>query len=110
MSGWSSKRDYTAGRAKIDEENGQCRVCGSTFQVECAHLVARSQCGPGVGEDPRNLIPLCRTHHRQLDRQDMPYLDVLPYLSAEEQAYAVQIHPGKLVGAYRRLTNDREAA
>lgn len=110
MSGFTSKRDYTAGREKIDRENGRCRVCGSTFQVECAHLVARSQCAPGVGEDPRNTIPLCRTHHRQFDRQDLPYLDILPYLTREEQGYAVSIHPGGLYGALWRLTNDREAA
>lgn len=58
-----------------------------------------------MGEDPRNIVPLCgEVHHPAYDQGK---LDLLPYLSVEEQAYAVEIDPGGLMGALQRVTNAR---
>ena len=104
MSGWTSKRDYTAGRAKVDEE-GVCRVCGSSWRLEAAHVIPRSRVRPGMGEDPRNIVPLCGDQCHPA--YDQGRLDLLPYLTASEQAYAVEIDPGGLMGALQRVTNAR---
>lgn len=106
MSGWTSKRDYTAGRAKVDEE-GVCRSCGTSWQLEAAHLVARARIGPGVGEDPRNILPLCRACHSRFDRQATPYLDVLPLLTPAEMGFVAEHHPGGILGGLEAVTNAR---
>lgn len=96
------KRDWTAMRAKCDEERG-CRVC-LRAPVEAAHIIPRSRVREG-GEDARNCIPLCKPHHLLYDGGS---LDILPVLTREEQAYAVE-----LVGleeARRYVTNERAAA
>jgi 5-methylcytosine-specific restriction endonuclease McrA len=98
------RRDWTEARAKVERE-GRCRVCGATGQLDAAHLIPRSQVGPGPGEHPDNIVVLCRAHHRQYDLRT---LDILPYLSLDEQAYAVGLVG--LQGALRRLTGTREAA
>jgi len=97
-----------AARAKVDAE-GCCRSCGNTFQVEAAHILSRARISPGPAEDPRNIVPLGGNQgcacHRSFDEGS---LDILPYLSLEEQAYVVS-----LVGiaeAYRRTTGERVAA
>jgi len=94
----------------VDAE-GACRVCSPVDEaarwrggkLEAAHIIPRSQVRPGAGEDPRNIVPLCGPHHYHYDTGD---LDILPYLSREEQAYAVSLVG--LVGAWRRLTGERE--
>lgn len=95
-------RDWTAARAKVDRE--PCRVCLSPF-VDAAHIIPRSRATPGPGEDARNIVPLCRKHHVEYDQGR---LDLLPYLTREEQAYAVELVG--LYEAYRRTTNERLAA
>jgi len=89
------KRSWVAFRKKVELE-GCCRVCGKTSSVEAAHLIPRSQVAPGAGEDPRNCIPLCGGPsggcHNDYDRANPKTgctLDLLPYLSNEEQAYSV---------------------
>jgi hypothetical protein len=101
------KRDMRAARAKAEEQG--CRVCGSFFAVETAHVLPRSRVKPGPAEDLRNIIGLCGNRgcdaHRSFDEG---LLDILPFLSREEQAYATE-----LVGmaeAYQRVTNTKLAA
>jgi hypothetical protein len=101
------KRDMRAGRAKAEAEG--CRICGGTFGVEAAHILARARIKPGPAEDPRNIVGLCGNlgcaAHRSFDEGT---LNLLPYLTLEEQAFAVE-----LVGiaeAYQRITNTRLAA
>lgn len=97
-------RDWTEARAKVDWE-GVCRSCGVNdreARLEAAHLVPRSRVAPGPGENPHNIVPLCRGCHI---RFDAGALDLLPHLSFVEQAFMVA-----LVGleeAYRRATGER---
>lgn len=98
------KRDWTAPRAKVDEE-ARCRVCGSTVRLEAAHIIPRSQVAPGPGEDPRNIVPLCARCHADVHALR---LELLPVLTLDEQAYVAG-----LVGiarAQRMTTIDRGRA
>src|SRR4051812_31542325 len=88
----------TAQRSKVKTE-GRCRVCHSE-QVDPAHVTPRSV---GGCADPDCVIPLCRAHHRRYDRQEAPWLDVLPVLTVDEQAHVVR-HL-RIVGALERTTN-----
>jgi hypothetical protein len=101
------KRDMAAARRKAEEEG--CRLCGSTFAVEAAHVLSRARIKPGPAEDLRNIVGLCGhlgcDAHRSFDEGT---LDLLPYLTNVEQAYAVE-----LVGiceAFQRITHQRLAA
>lgn len=99
-----TKRNWAAARQKLEDE-GRCRYCARIGPLDPAHIIPRSRVRPGAGEDPRNILPLCRAHHDAYDRGS---LDVLPVLTREEQAYAVE-----LVGleeARRYVTNERSAA
>lgn len=100
------KRDWTAAREKVDAE-GRCRVCGcSGVKLDAAHIIPRSRVRPGAGEMPNNIVPLCNVPcHAEFDGHR---LDLLPYLTFEEQAYAVELVG--LAEAYRRITNERLAA
>lgn len=97
------RRDWAAAHDKVRAE-GNCRACHLPAQ-DPAHIVPRSRIGIGMGgEDPRNVVPLCRRCHGLYDEGA---LDLLPVLSLVEQAYAVE-----LVGleeARRRITNERAA-
>jgi 5-methylcytosine-specific restriction endonuclease McrA len=98
-------RDWSAARAKVEAEM-VCRVCLVHGALDAAHIVPRSRIGAGLGgEDPRNIVPLCRFHHAEYDQGT---LDLLPYLTRDEQAYAVVLVG--LYEAYRRTTNERLAA
>jgi hypothetical protein len=90
------------------EAEGRCRVCGrSDLRLEAAHIVSRARVRPGAGEDPLNIIPLCaRDCHRATT--GVPWTS-LPYLTREEQAKAVELHPGGLLGAVERITGERFA-
>lgn len=103
----TSKRDWTAARAKCDEQG--CRSCGATFGVEASHIIARSRIAAGPGENPLNILPLCGQFgcgaHRAFDAG---LLDILPLLTLEEQGFIAG-----LVGiaeAFRRATGVREVA
>lgn len=97
-----SRRDWTAAREKCENEDFRCRVCGR-LPTQAAHIVPRSRISIGYGgENALNICPLCARCHAAYDQGR---LDLLPFLTLEEQSYAV-----KLVGlaeAYRRVTNTR---
>jgi hypothetical protein len=99
------KRDWRAARAKVEAE-GACRRCGSTQLLDACHAIPRSRVGPPDGEDPLNILVLCRLCHQE--SHNGTGLDLLPYMTLEEQG-----HAAKLVGiaeAYQRLGNVRLAA
>ncbi len=75
-------RDWTAALDKKREE-GKCRTCPSRSQLEAAHVIPRS-----LGGDQHALatVPLCRSCHQRYDARE---LDLLPYLTKDEQAHAV---------------------
>jgi predicted restriction endonuclease len=96
-------RDWAAARAKVDEERA-CRHASPECagQLDAAHIIPRSRIPGPEAMMASNIVPLCRTHH---ERFDAGGLDILPYLTRDEQAFAVF-----LVGiaeAYRRLTGER---
>lgn len=93
------QRDWSAARGKVDSERG-CRVCSSREHVEAAHTIGRAHDGAVV--KPSDIVPLCTKHHMLYDAHR---LDLLPYLTHEEQASAVG-HVG-IVSALRRLTSTR---
>lgn len=94
-------RDWTMMREKVAHE-GACRVGGRVCgPPEAAHIIPRSRVRYG-GEGAENCVPLCREHHALYDTSS---LDILPYLTREEQAYAVALVG--LVEAYRYVTNQR---
>lgn len=82
-----------AAREKVDAE-GVCRVCGigGPEKLDAAHLWNRSQGGPGF-DDPEAIVPLCSDikggfgHHQEYDRYE---LDLLPYLTVDEQVSLVR--------------------
>jgi 5-methylcytosine-specific restriction enzyme A len=60
VTGRSSK--WPAVRARHLREQSNCRVCGTTEDVEAHHLKPFHQ-HPELELDPSNLITLCRDHH-----------------------------------------------
>jgi hypothetical protein len=87
------RRDWSEARAKVDQE-GRCRVCGSSWRVEAAHVVPRSV-APNGGEHPDSIVPLCGDyvdhvtgkatkgcHSRYDDKSEGFSLE--PYLTASE--------------------------
>lgn len=101
----SKRRNWTKPREKVEAE-GRCRVCARTgIKIDAAHLIPRSRVGPGEGEHPDNIVPLCQEScHPAFDLYG---LDLLPFLTLGEQAYAAGLVG--LVEAYQRLTNGRPA-
>lgn len=97
------KRDWEAAHEKCQRECC-CRVCGYG-STDPAHVIPRSRIKPGPAEDERNIVPLCRSCHVLYDQSK---LDLLPYLTQAEQAYAVELVG--LFEAYRRITNERWSA
>lgn len=102
------KRDWTAALEKVQAE-GRCRACGRPgsdyVPLDAAHIIPRSRVTHG-GEHSDNICVLCRTCHALFDGRK---LDLLPYLTRMEQAKAVELHPGGLLGAVERLTGERFA-
>lgn len=94
-----------AQRNKVQAE-GKCRVCGipdTVATLDPAHVADRSI---GGCDQPDCTIPLCRAVcHPAYDEHR---LDLLPYATKAEQAHAVS-HLG-IAAAFKRITNDREAA
>ena len=78
--------------------NTPCRVCGQAGQTERAHVSGRRFDKPRPGKrtlwvNPLDVIPLCgpATDSQSCHcRFDSGILDVLPYLTAEEQVRAVE--------------------
>ena len=95
------RRDWKAARAKVEADN-ECRVCGP-WGVEEAHTIGRKH-DPANGKvRPVDVVGLCPEHHRLYDARKF---NLLPYLTYEEQAAAVE-HVG-IVRALRRLTSGQE--
>ena len=95
-------------RAKVDEEGEMCRNCGGPH-AQAAHIIPRSlipKMGHSEldGEDARNCVPLCASRgcHTKYDNHT---LDILPLLTRQEQAYAVELVG--LLAAYRQITGQR---
>jgi len=84
-------------RAKVKDE--VCLVCGQG-PVDPAHLIARAR---GGGDDPREVIALCRAHHRAYDLRELSLLEY-EHLFPEESAYAVLNHG--IVQVVKRLANN----
>jgi hypothetical protein len=83
----SMGRDWSAAWEKVQEE-GRCRAASvdCSDQVDPHHIVPR---GSGLGDvvdAASNIVPLCRLHHELVHGGDF---DLLPYLTQDEQAYAV---------------------
>ena len=80
------RRVWTAARDKVEDE-GRCRRCTSPRSLEAAHIIPRSRITAGKGgEDPLNIVPLCRWCHQE---QHAGVFELLPLLSREEQSYIV---------------------
>lgn len=101
------KRDWSKARAKVDAER-RCRVCGNTGRVEAAHVIGRARDRDGVVA-AESIVPLCgpatdsgSCHGRYDGRK----LDLLPYLTPEEQTRAVA-DAGGIVSATIRVCGGR---
>lgn len=92
-------------------EEQRCRACAipaSVKPLEAAHIVARAHARPGLdwAEHEHNCVPLCggpHGCHAAYDRRD---LDLLPFLTREEQSHAVLL-AGGLVTALERLSGEK---
>lgn len=108
------RRSWAQAREKVEKE-GCCRVCGESEPLEAAHLIGRHAdpelYGPRGGVIrfvlPESIVPLCgstperRGCHQTYDERK---LDLLPYLSIEEQCEATRA-AGGIALAYKRLTS-----
>lgn len=107
-------RDWTAALDKVRRE-GCCRVCGASggVKIDAAHVVGRrNDPRPRPGQPRRvrrvradDIVPLCRPCHQAYDERR---LDLLPFLSLEEQAAAVSIMG--IESARRRISGTRRFA
>lgn len=102
------KRDWSDARAKIDAEGGLCRVCAA-FSAEAAHIIGRSHDEPKTPGSktlyvkPERIVPLCCVPDRRChERYDAHALDLLSYLTLDEQVQAVR-DAGGIESARRRL-------
>ena len=97
-------REWGEAIAKCRDE-GACRVCGLQTNLDAAHLAPRKHDKPkrlGVKTrkvDPNNIIPMCSRDHYLFDAGR---LDVLAYLTIEEQVHVVKTLGG-IDMARRRL-------
>jgi len=91
-------RNWKKARAKVDLE-GECRVCQSDYMVEAAHS-SYVRFDDNV-VDPMRIVPLCKECHMKYDAHN---LDILAYLSYEEQA--IVVNDLGIVRAYKRLTGE----
>jgi hypothetical protein len=76
-----------AQREKV--KGAPCVVCGNYEAVDPAHLIDRSLLTEGQ-DDPRAVISLCRTHHREYDDGLISVLEHLEPRHREELAFAVE--------------------
>jgi cytochrome c553 len=95
-------RDWSAAWHKVEQE-GKCRACPEK-RPDPHHIVSRSRHATNAELDrPENIVPLCRECH---DKAHTAKLDLLPFLKAHEQAYAVFICGG-LIEALQAITHQR---
>ena len=103
------RRSWAEARAKVDDEGG-CRVAGLVCAgvVQAAHVIGRAndplidpdKPAKGLYAPAIDIVPLCRAHHARYDRHE---LDLLPYLTPEEQTRAVAV-AGGIAAALRRIS------
>jgi hypothetical protein len=105
------ERDWTEARAKVDRER-LCRVCEARGPLEAAHVVNRGAADESHPDGGHRLIvravdvvPLCAACHRAYDGRT---LNLLPFLTPDEQTRAVQV-AGGIVRALQRTTSMRWA-
>ncbi len=89
-----------------EEKRGPCRVCGA-WPVDLANTIGKAwqdveQEDGSMLVMPDSVVPLCASHHRLYDSR---LLNILPYLTREEVANAVE-SVGEIRAARRRLTGD----
>ena len=65
--------------------DGECRICGSTANLDPAHLWPRSL---GGNEDPYNICALCRDCHNAFDHRE---IDLGPHLTLAEKQKVVEL-------------------
>lgn len=107
-------RDWSDARAKVEAERvcrvgavGWGRSCGECAgPVQAAHVIGREHDRARDGQArlyvaPVDVVPLCARHHRDYDARA---LDLLPFLTIDEQARAVSV-AGGIIAALRRTTN-----
>lgn len=115
------RRDWTDATAKVEAE-GCCRVCGDTWNLEAAHIIGRVHDQPklvaragGIHRSDtlyvhqNSVVPLCGPKpsgwpgcHQKYDSHS---LDLLPYLTTEEQVRAVA-DCGSVLTMLKRTTGD----
>jgi hypothetical protein len=84
-------------------EGTGCLVCGER-PVDPAHLIPRAMC-PSVADDPRIVVGLCRSHHRDYDQGRLSLLEYLEPTHREELGFAVWAFG--LISTLERVTNER---
>lgn len=99
-----------AARAKVERE-GRCRVCGTegVDRLDAAHVWDRSQGGPGF-DDPDAIVPLCSAIKGGAgchDAYDAHELDLLPYMTTDEQVALVR-YAGSIERARSRAIGREE--
>lgn len=105
------RRDWTLALAKKEEEGDVCRVTGESG-TELAHILGRKYDEPiSPGSRtllvlPDRVVPLVPRIHRAYDAHE---IDLLPYLTASEQAQAV-LDAGSMGLALKRISPTLEMA
>ncbi len=84
------KKLWSYAREKIEKE-GVCRVCKSNHWIQSAHTIGQKYQDVKLDDGdvmvmPDSVIPLCQQHHELYDKR---LLDILPYMTNEEQSNAV---------------------
>jgi hypothetical protein len=82
---------------------GRCVVCNASG-CHPAHLIDRSLAEDAAG-DPRAVVPLCPTHHREYDEGGLSLLAHLEPHGRDALAYAVERFG--LLRTLERVTNER---
>ena len=106
---------YWADATEKRDSEGVCRVCrripsgGLGDRLEIAHVSGRKYDRQMEGKrpgvlyvDPVDIVPLCSRDHLLFDANK---LDLLPYLTPEEQA-AVVVSRAGILAAYKHLTGE----
>lgn len=100
------RRDWADAREKID--GAVCRLCGN-WNPDACHVIGRARDERKRGSsvayvNPASVIPMCRSCHQSYDAGRV---DILPYLSLDEQVQAVK-DAGGLALAMRRICGRSE--
>ncbi len=107
------QRRWGSALSKCQRE-GRCRVCGETRDLEAAHIIGREHdalmTGPKGGQylyvHQDSIVPLCGAFtdnycHAKYDTHHT--IDLLPYLTVEEQKRAVE-EAGGIMSALKRIS------